>query len=55
MADVRNACVVVSRWFGGVHLGPSRFAIINNTARELLVAQGFMPAGATKGKGKSKR
>ena len=52
MADVQGACVVVSRWFGGVHLGPSRFAIINNTARQLLVAEGFMLAGATKGKGK---
>ena len=29
--------VVVSRWFGGVHLGPNRFAHITNVARELLV------------------
>lgn len=28
--------VVVSRWFGGVLLGPSRFTLINNTARALL-------------------
>lgn len=52
MADVTDVCVVVSRWFGGVHLGPSRFAIINNTARQLLVQEGFMPSGATRGKGK---
>jgi len=29
--------VVVSRWFGGIHLGPKRFAHIINVARELLV------------------
>jgi putative IMPACT (imprinted ancient) family translation regulator len=50
MADVQDVCVLVSRWFGGVHLGPSRFAIINNTARQLLVQEGFMPRGATKSK-----
>lgn len=31
-----GVCVVVSRWFGGVHLGPDRFRQINNAARELL-------------------
>jgi hypothetical protein len=30
--------VVVSRWFGGVHLGPKRFAHITNVARDLLVS-----------------
>ena len=29
--------VVVSRWFGGIHLGPKRFAHITNVARALLV------------------
>jgi hypothetical protein len=29
--------VVVSRWFGGIHLGPKRFAHILNTAREILI------------------
>lgn len=32
-----NVIVVVSRWFGGIHLGPKRFAHIVNVARELLV------------------
>lgn len=32
-----NVVVVVSRWFGGVLLGPKRFKFINNVARELLV------------------
>ena len=35
-----NVLVVVTRWFGGVHLGPSRFKYIANTARELLDACG---------------
>ena len=34
--DVRNAVVVVSRWYGGVHLGPDRFKHINNCARTLI-------------------
>jgi putative IMPACT (imprinted ancient) family translation regulator len=41
-ADVRNVVVVVSRWFGGVLLGPSRFSYINNTARQLLEEQGYL-------------
>ena len=36
-----NVLVVVSRWFGGILLGPSRFGIINNCARTLLVEGGF--------------
>lgn len=37
----RGALVVVSRWYGGVKLGPARFGIINNCARECLVEAGF--------------
>mmetsp|Transcript_19905 Transcript_19905/g.24548 ORF Transcript_19905/g.24548 Transcript_19905/m.24548 type:complete len:324 (+) Transcript_19905:77-1048(+) len=29
--------ILVSRWYGGIHLGPKRFAHITNVARELLV------------------
>lgn len=36
-----NVIVVVSRWFGGVKLGPSRFKFICNTARDLLEEHGF--------------
>ena len=32
-----NVVVCVSRWFGGIQLGPKRFAHIINVARELLV------------------
>eukprot|EP01023_Acetabularia_acetabulum_P022803 TRINITY_DN2238_c0_g2_i1.p1 TRINITY_DN2238_c0_g2~~TRINITY_DN2238_c0_g2_i1.p1 ORF type:complete len:315 (-),score=78.59 TRINITY_DN2238_c0_g2_i1:83-1027(-) len=41
-ASVQDVVVVVSRWFGGVLLGPSRFAIINNTARQLLEQEGYI-------------
>ncbi len=33
---VNNVVIVVSRWWGGILLGPSRFRVINNTARQLL-------------------
>lgn len=42
IADCRNVVVVVSRWFGGTLLGPSRFAHINNCARDLLEKTGFI-------------
>lgn len=37
LMDVWNAVVVVSRWYGGVKLGPDRFRIINSVAKEALV------------------
>lgn len=39
--DARNVVVVVSRWFGGVLLGPDRFKHINNCARAALEAAGM--------------
>lgn len=41
LMEVWNVLVVVSRWFGGVKLGPTRFGIINAVAREAVVAGGF--------------
>ena len=49
MTDTSQVVVVVTRWFGGVLLGPSRFGIINNAARRLLEDEGFIKPG---GKGK---
>jgi hypothetical protein len=54
--------VVVSRWFGGILLGPSRFTLINNTARRQLAATGYIQpaasgssgAGRKSGKGRRK-
>jgi len=42
VAKVENALVVVTRHFGGIHLGPARFAHINNAARDLLQANGYI-------------
>jgi hypothetical protein len=50
LARAEDVVVVVSRWFGGVLLGPSRFGLISNCARELLVSTGFI-AGAGEGGG----
>ncbi|KAL8769422.1 MAG: hypothetical protein Q9209_004650 [Squamulea sp. 1 TL-2023] len=44
MMDVWNVLVVVSRWYGGVKLGPARFGIINAAAREALVSGAFTTA-----------
>jgi putative IMPACT (imprinted ancient) family translation regulator len=38
----RGIVVVVSRWFGGIHLGPKRFAHIVNAARDLLRQEGLI-------------
>lgn len=56
--DVRNVLVVVSRWYGGVLLGPDRFKHINNCARSVLQEEGYIGAlqdEAAKSGGKSKR
>lgn len=49
--DANNVIVVVSRWWGGILLGPSRFRIINNTARQLLEECGFDGKGGGGGSG----
>lgn len=36
LLNATNRIVIVTRWFGGVHLGPSRFKHINNAARIVL-------------------
>lgn len=54
MVDAKNVVVVVSRWFGGILLGPARFGLINKVARELLEAEGLIQGsgGGKKGGGK---
>ena len=39
--DARGVVVIVSRWYGGVKLGPARFTHINNAARLLLEDMGY--------------
>jgi hypothetical protein len=41
LMDVWNVMLVVTRWYGGILLGPDRFRIINTSARDALVAAGF--------------
>ena len=42
LAGAQNVMVIVSRWYGGVHLGPARFKWIASTAREALEKAGFI-------------
>jgi hypothetical protein len=53
LMDVWNVMVVVTRWYGGILLGPDRFRIINQAAREALVSGKFVQTtdgGKRKGK-----
>ncbi|RSH90273.1 eIF2 kinase Gcn2p negative regulator [Saitozyma podzolica] len=57
--EVENVLVVVTRWFGGIHLGPDRFKHINQVGRDALEVGGFLEGesgggagGAGKGKGR---
>jgi len=49
MSDTMDCIVIVSRWYGGVHLGPARFKHISNTARDALVDCGFIDGGGGNG------
>lgn len=42
LSSAENVLVVVSRWYGGIHLGPSRFKWIAGVARTGLVQAGFI-------------
>jgi hypothetical protein len=49
-----NAVVVVTRWYGGVKLGPRRFAVINAVARDGFVRAGMVAEKADGGRKKGK-
>lgn len=57
--ELENVIVVVTRWYGGVHLGADRFKLINRAAREALDLGGFIGKNAAddggRGKGMGKR
>lgn len=61
--DARNVLVIVTRWYGGVHLGPDRFKHINNCTRNMLDAHGYVrdktdkkgPKSSTAQQGKKKK
>lgn len=50
LMELWDAMVVVTRWYGGVKLGPRRFAVINAAARD-----GFVKAGMVGDKEKDKK
>ena len=53
--DVKNIVVIVSRWFGGVLLGPDRFRLINNCARDVITISGAYTPKQEKQKAKKKK
>lgn len=53
--DVWNIIVVVSRWFGGTHIGPDRFRHINSTTRDAVIRAGFLEDNNSKVTKKSKK
>ncbi|KAK6004455.1 hypothetical protein QM012_008317 [Aureobasidium pullulans] len=57
LIDIWDVMVVVTRWYGGVHLGPDRFRLINMAARDAFVKGGYVkdpskPEATNKKKGK---
>eukprot|EP00056_Hartaetosiga_gracilis_P012450 m.198885 g.198885 ORF g.198885 m.198885 type:complete len:328 (+) comp13691_c0_seq7:428-1411(+) len=52
---VENVAVVVTRWYGGIHLGPDRFKHINNCTRDVLVKFGYHSDKEDAKKKKSKK
>ncbi|KAI9099903.1 ribosomal protein S5 domain 2-type protein [Phlyctochytrium arcticum] len=56
LADAKNVMVNITRWYGGTHLGPTRFKHINNAARNVLEANGYIgnSSGAAPGGGGKK-
>ncbi|KAG6861968.1 hypothetical protein C0995_009152 [Termitomyces sp. Mi166 len=53
--EVDNVLVIVTRYFGGIHLGPDRFKHINQAARNALEIGGFLEAAeATKKTGRKR-
>lgn len=46
LIKAENVAVVVTRWCGGIHLGPDRFKHIKVCAREALEGGGFIDVSA---------
>ncbi|ORY71184.1 ribosomal protein S5 domain 2-type protein [Pseudomassariella vexata] len=42
LMDVWDAMVIVTRWYGGHKLGPRRFALINQAARDAFIKAGLV-------------
>ncbi|KAI1074160.1 UPF0029-domain-containing protein [Whalleya microplaca] len=54
LMDLWNVMVIVTRWWGGHKLGPRRFALINQTARDAFVKAGWVVDNSSKKKGSGK-
>ncbi|PWN32117.1 ribosomal protein S5 domain 2-like protein [Meira miltonrushii] len=56
LCHVENAIVIVTRWYGGVHLGADRFKLINRAARDALELAGLVdgPLNPSKGNNNTK-
>ncbi|TFL07026.1 hypothetical protein BDV98DRAFT_557130 [Pterulicium gracile] len=59
LSQCENVAVVVTRWYGGVHLGSTRWKRISEVAKEALARGEFSGGGklrkqAMKGQGKAK-
>lgn len=54
LMDVWDVVVVVTRWYGGIQLGPDRFRIINAVGRDALIKGGFVKESGSGEKGKKK-
>lgn len=50
--EVNNVLVIVTRYWGGIHLGPDRFKHINQAARNALELGGFLDVPDTQVTGK---
>ncbi|OQR90397.1 impact-like protein [Achlya hypogyna] len=48
MLHAENVAVVVTRWYGGIQLGPDRFKHIANATRNVLETYGFIAAKTKK-------
>lgn len=48
LTDVWNVVVIVTRWYGGVKLGPERFKCINSVAREAMINGSFIKDESSK-------
>ena len=49
--DVWNVFVVITRWYGGLQLGPDRFRIMSQVAREAVVCGGWIKGGGEEPQG----
>ncbi|KAK4453666.1 ribosomal protein S5 domain 2-type protein [Podospora aff. communis PSN243] len=56
LMDLWDTMIIVTRWYGGQKLGPRRFALINQAARDAFVKAGLVSEGGagTKKKGHGK-